>query len=71
MTAFDLEESENRGDLQIVKWVLSPPWLYINEVKSLLVRGGVGQQGVWAEDTTLPSGGLQTAGVTAVSRWSP
>lgn len=54
MIAFDLEESENRGDLQIVKWFLSPPWLYINEVKSLLVRGGVGQQGVWAEDTDPP-----------------
>lgn len=31
VTAFDLEESENRGDLRIAKWVLSPPWLYINE----------------------------------------
>ena len=28
--AVDLEESENPGGLQVVKWFPSPPWLSIN-----------------------------------------
>ena len=44
----------NSGHLQIVKWFLSPPWLYINwgEIAAGPRHGR--SAGVWAEDTDPP-----------------
>lgn len=52
--AFDIKEFENWGDMQIVKFSLSSPRLYINQKKSRLINGVDGQQRVRAEDSQPP-----------------